>query len=101
MNKKGFSEAIIWVSIFIIVMLFFLSWGIYALWDDDAIYNIKKESCSKLGMEYYYTDGTEFCVDNNDQAHYVKFECEHYGFRKWECYPRIISIGEVRTIKNE
>ncbi len=95
-NKKGDYE---WIIIFIIVIFGLVFWAMYVVWDGEAKTPIEKESCSKIGMEYYYTGGTQFCVDNDNQAHYVKFECEHYGCRKWECNPRIISIGDIRTLQ--
>ena len=59
----------------------------------------EKQSCNKIGMEYYYSMESEFCIDKNNQAHYVKIECERLGFRNYNCIPRIISIGDIRTIK--
>ena len=99
MNKKG-QVSVIGIIIFILVMGGILYSSIYWGLDEKVRQVMEKESCNKLGMEYFYQDSIKFCIDNNNQAHYVKIDCEHYGFRKWECNPRIISIGEVRTIQN-
>ncbi len=59
---------------------------------------VQKESCSKLDMEYYTAQDSIFCVDKGGDAHYVIIDCELLGFWwEWDCTPKIITIGDIRT----
>ena len=99
MNKKGTTGPfILIIYIFmIIVSIIGVIYITYNINDSEAKAKAKKESCNKIGMEYIFIDGTEFCLDKNNQAHYVKIECVRLGFKDYNCNPRLISIGELRT----
>lgn len=92
-NKKGeWYDVLNWCIY--IFLIFFISFVICA---SIAHYNLekaKKNSCTKIDMEYYETQDSVFCVSENGDAHFVKIDCE--GFIRYDCTARIISIGDVR-----
>lgn len=94
MDKKGISGITIFVIIWLILVLIVFAF----FFDILAKKKVRKESCNQLGMEYFYQDSTEYCLDKNNQAHYVKIECNKLGFRQYACNPRLISIGDVRIL---
>jgi hypothetical protein len=55
------------------------------------------KSCEKLGMEYYYSSKTHYCIDNNDNAHYIKLNCQGF-LNTRDCTARIITICTGRVI---
>ena len=55
-----------------------------------------ESSCEDIGMEYYTTMDTKFCVDTSGNAHYVKIDCNGILWNK-VCTAQIISIGDVRV----
>ena len=72
---------------------------IFNIFDGSAMIQSVEQSCTKIGMEYYTSMDSTFCIDKYNKAHYVKIECESVGFMKYDCNPRLISVGDVRTIK--
>ena len=101
MNKKGESDIInivfiISTVIFIILILVV----IYRISYSFGYMEERNKACNKLNMEPYYIQGSDVCVDKNNEAHYVKIDCERVKWREWDCIPRIISVGEIR-VQNE
>ncbi len=89
MNKKGQYGGLIFIIIFLGLMIF----GIITYFNqEEAI----RKSCEDMGMEYYYSNGQAYCIDNNGEAHYAKIDCE--GIINFECNARLISIGNLRVI---
>ena len=83
------------IILILVVGVFFCLLMVGAI--DNAIENTRtQQSCDKLGMKYYYTMDTKFCVDSLGNAHYVKFKCEGFLWEK-ECKAQLISIGDVRV----
>ena len=73
--------------------------GIGCAFINETIERVEKESsCEKIGMEYYYTNGQTYCLDKQNQAHYVKIDCEWVSLFKHDCTPRLISVGDVWTV---
>lgn len=103
MNKKGdFGNFTIIFSVcFIIFLICMVTLETYFFIDEQEALKLKKESCNKINMEYYYTNSQTFCIDKNNKAHYVKIECNRLGFKKYNCNPRLISIGEIRTVAGD
>ncbi|KKK96301.1 hypothetical protein LCGC14_2664160 [marine sediment metagenome] len=95
MNKKGEFEFIILPIAFAIFALFMGFLVINTHYYSKAI----DKACEDIGMEYYYSSSQMFCVDEQDKAHYVKFDCE--GWLIPECTARIISVGDVRIVSSE
>ena len=58
-----------------------------------------KNACGVLGMEYKHNnDGSfNFCISNDGQAHYVKFDCNGILWAK-QCTAQLISIGDNRVV---
>ncbi len=79
-------------TVIIIIIIGLVTFGMVSI---VRLAEAKQSSCEKIGMEYFYSDGTRFCIDKNNKAHYVKIECDTLGFLKYSCIPRIISIGEI------
>ncbi len=77
-----------------IVVLFVSVFG-YAIFEDEARQEAIKQSCEDLGMEYYTSMDSKFCIDALDQAHYAKFTCDGNAWNK-HCTARLISIGDIR-----
>ena len=80
-----------------IIVFVILGFGFYIVPDMIAYDKASDNACEKIGMEYDYMQRSEVCIDKENQAHYVKIECDRLGYRNWNCNPRIISIGEIRT----
>ena len=95
-NKKGYWGAAILGAAFIIVILIFL----FTISNDFGYSEGRRKACNKLNMEHYYIQGSDVCIDKNNEAHYVKIDCENIKWREWDCIPRIISVGEIR-IQND
>ena len=80
-----------------VIILGIFGFGLYIVPDMIAYDKASNNACNRIQMEYDYMQGSEVCIDSNNQAHYVKIECEKLGYKNWDCIPRIISIGEIRT----
>ncbi len=101
MDKTGRVDGILMMGIilgFAFAILF--SFIIYTFIDGTYHMEERDNSCSKLNMENHYIQGTDVCIDKNNEAHYVKIDCENIKWREWDCIPRIISVGEIR-IQND
>ena len=96
MNKKGEWGVVIMGAVFIIIILIF----IFSLSNSFRYSEERRNACSKLNMELYHIQGSDVCIDKNNEAHYVKIDCENIKWREWDCIPRIISVGEIR-VQNE
>lgn len=81
----------------VVIVLGIFGFGFYIVPDIVALDKASDNACNKIGMEYDYMQGSEVCIDSNNQAHYVRIDCNKIGWRNWDCIPRIISIGEIRT----
>lgn len=84
------------VYFFIIVIGFAFAMLLYAGLDNKNSIDKIKQSCGDIGMEYYHTMGTQFCVDSFGNANYAKFSCDGTLWDK-KCTAQIISIGDVRV----
>ena len=79
-------------------LILFAGVVVFALINEPIFDKAFKSSCNKIDMEYYESMDSDFCIDKNNKAHYVKIECDKLGYKKYNCTPRIISIGEIRTV---
>ncbi len=80
-----------------LILLSILGFGLYIVPDIIALDKASDNACEKVGMENHYIQGSKVCIDSNNEAHYVKIDCDKLGYRNWDCIPRLISIGEIRT----
>lgn len=84
-------------NIVVITIFSMIAIGLFLGLIDSSITKIEVlHSCENIGMEYYTSMDSEFCVDHLDQAHYAKFECQGFLWTK-QCTARIVSLGEVRV----
>ena len=97
MTLKRFLKEYGWQTVFISVTCLFFTIMFYGLIGGAKESNARHESCNKLNMEYYTAQDSIFCIDKEGNAHYVKIECEKISWLEYNCIPRIISIGEIRT----
>ncbi len=57
----------------------------------------KDEMCQSIGMkEYVFIMDTHYCVDYDNNAHFVNIKCKGFMLSK-ECTAQIISIGDIRV----
>ena len=55
------------------------------------------EKCQSIGMSRYkYIMNAQYCIDYNNEAHFVDFKCEGL-FKNKVCTAEIISIGDIRV----
>jgi len=76
--------------------IFLISIFMWIPWDLGNLFDAEKKSCEKLGMEYLTVQDSEFCVDTNGNAHFVKIDCDKVAWNKYDCIPQIITIGDIR-----
>ncbi len=82
---------------YLICIGLFFSFIIVMVIDEGVFKPIQiRESCEDIYMEYYHMGRTIYCLDNFNNAHYVKFNCEGFLWTK-ECEAQLISVGDVRT----
>ena len=97
MNKKGRFDGIMVGGIaFMFFFALVFSSMIYVYIDGTYRIEERDKACNKLNMEHHYIQGSDVCIDKNNEAHYVKIDCENIKWREWDCIPRIISVGEIR-----
>ena len=64
---------------------------------DNVFSPTKDEMCQDIGQKSYkYIMNAQYCIDYNNDAHFVDFNCEGYAWNKI-CTTDIISIGDVRV----
>ena len=80
------------VSLFLIVSL------IIGLAIDEIFFTpTKDEMCKSIGMkEYVFMSDTRYCIDYDNNAHFVNIKCKGFMLSK-ECTAQIISIGDIRV----
>ncbi len=97
-NKKCESDIIKIVSIIIaVIFIILILVVIYRMSYSSGYMEERNSACNKIDMENHRIQGSDVCIDKNNEAHYVKIDCENIKWREWDCIPRIISVGEVRV----